>query len=302
MDKIKKILGGALNDVEHALILYADGYCTLPARFIYDKELLKQYESVIKTCHIYMIGYLPTRELVEVKQIDKSILMEFKLEGKTRTIKLPLPEGANLASDYEQGYFVKNDKGEKYSISEEAINHYLSKYSKFDVRYIGQAYGKDGSRNALDRLLKHETLQKISLTGIPKGFELSLLLLEVESSNRLITALNPFAENKDDDGSRVKAGLNKLYNTTEQERISLFEASFIRYFSPQFNKEFKNSFPSTNLKLLQDCYDKDFSAIFAEINIDELPFQLGSETVDVNHCHFSKHYLHKEKDRKAFFM
>jgi hypothetical protein len=82
----------------------------------------------------------------------------------------------------------------------------------------------------------------------------------------------------------------------------LFEAAFIRYFSPQFNKEFKNSFPSTNLKVLEDCYDKDFSAVFAEINIDGLPFQLCSESISAKHYHFAKHDLHKEKDRKAFFV
>jgi hypothetical protein len=304
MDTLKQVLGKSLNDVEHALSLYANSYCTLPAKFIYDKELIKQYEGVIKTCHIYMIGYLPKIELKGIDQIDQigqEIHMEYSLEGKTRTLVLPLPVGTNLVYDDEFGYFSENEKGEKYSIPDGAINNYLAKYSKFDVCYIGQAYGTDGTRNALDRLLKHETLQKISLTGTPEGCELSLLLLEVKSSNKLITALNPFAETKDNDGSRVKAGLDKLYSTTEQERISLFEASFIRYFSPQFNKEFKNSFPSTNLKVLQDCYDKDFSAVFAEICFDELPFQLCSESIEAKYDHIAKHDLHKEKDRKAFF-
>lgn len=38
----------------------------------------------------------------------------------------------------------------------------------FDIQYIGQAYGKSGSRNALDRLRKHETVQKIALQGVPE--------------------------------------------------------------------------------------------------------------------------------------
>ncbi|WP_238028032.1 MULTISPECIES: hypothetical protein [unclassified Photobacterium] len=113
--------------------------------------------------------------------------------------------------------------------------------------------------------------------------------------------MNPFAKNKDNDGLRIKAGLDKLFNTTEQERISLFEAALIRYFYPQFNKEFKDSFPSTNLKVLQDCYKKDFSAVFAEIFIDELPFKLRSEKVGVSHYHCAKHNLHIEKEREAFF-
>jgi hypothetical protein len=302
MNKLEKTLGSALNDVEHALSLYADSYCTFPAKFIYDKERLKEFESVIKNCHIYMIGYLPKKELVSISQKENNISMEYIVAGKVRKFLLPLPANVNLVHEEERGYFGVNDKGEKLAIPDEAINHHLAAYSLFDIRYIGQAYGNGGSRNALDRLLKHETLQKISLTGVPEGNELSLLLLEVKSSNQLITAFNPFASTKDNDGSRVKAGLDKLFNTTEQERISLFEASFIKYFTPQFNKEFKNSFPSTNLKLLQDCYDKDFSAVFAEICIDGLPFLLCSESIGAKHHHFAKHDLHKEKDRKAFFV
>ena len=81
----------------------------------------------------------------------------------------------------------------------------------------------------------------------------------------MVTVFNHHAKNKDEDSSRIRSGIDKLYGTTEQERIALYEAALIRYFSPPFNKEFKNSFPSTNLKILQDCYEKDFAAVIAEI-------------------------------------
>ena len=41
---------------------------------------------------------------------------------------------------------------------------------EYEILYIGQAYGKDGKRTALDRLASHETVQKIythSLTNNP---------------------------------------------------------------------------------------------------------------------------------------
>jgi hypothetical protein len=50
----------------------------------------------------------------------------------------------------------------------------------FEVLYIGQAFGNDGSRNALDRLKKHETLQKIAVKGIPEGYTLTILMLAIE--------------------------------------------------------------------------------------------------------------------------
>lgn len=171
----------------------------------------------------------------------------------------------------------------------------------FKVLYIGQAFGEDGSRNALDRLKKHETLQKIALKGIPDRYELTILMLAIEPANRLVTMFNPLAQDKEQGSERIRKGLDKLFNTSEAERTTLYEASLIRYFQPPFNKEFKNSFPSTNMKLLTDCYDKDFSALVAEICIDELPFKLFSDVVPHKRYHIAKHDLHLEEARRVFF-
>lgn len=286
-------------DIEHALSLYASGYCTFPAEYIYEKELLAQYENVIKDCHIYIIGYLPIVDIEDVFENDCNLEIVFKVAGEIKKIKLPIPDGHKLVN-LDGDFYLENCDGVKYTLSKKTLLGFVSDSMLFEVKYIGQAYGKNGSRNALDRLRKHETLQKISLKGVPENYKLSLLILSVESNNQLVTMINPRAQ-KQDDGSRIKSGIDKLFNTTEPERISLFEASLIRYFYPDFNKEFKDSFPSTNLKILQDCYEKDFSAVFSEICIDELPFQLFSKSVPATHRHLAKHDLHENKARKAFF-
>src|SRR5262249_3343054 len=149
----------------------------------------------------------------------------------------------------------------------------------FKVLYIGQAYGDDGSRNAIDRLKKHETLQKIALQGVPEGYRLELLLLEVMPNTTVVTMFNPWAKEKDDGSKRIGFGLDKLFGTNEEEQIALYEAALIRYFQPKFNKTFKESFPSTRMRILRDCYDKDFSTVVAEINCDRLPYDLFSESV-----------------------
>lgn len=300
MSQLNKILNKSTFDVEHALNLYATSFFYFPAKLLYDKECLKQYEYVSNKCHIYIIGYLPKTNLLRWYQKEQDAVLEFEIGSIKHDFKLQLPKDCRLESDDTEPYAI-NENGEKFSIPEDAINLFLQHHSKFEVKYVGQAYGKDGSRNAIDRLMKHETLQKISLTGVPDNYELQLLLLEVEPSPQLITALNPFAQQKDETGSRIKAGLDKLFNTNEQERISLYEAALIRYFHPQFNREFKESFPSTRLKILHDCYEKDFSMISAEINFDELPFQLWSGVVPAKRSHIAVHDLHDDKSRKAFF-
>ncbi len=298
-----KLSINALFDVEHALSMYATNFFTIPAEYIYDKVALAPFMTVIETCHIYLIGFLPRIDLVGAKQNLNKLSLFFSILGNEYTFETDVPDGLKLDQDGEL-FFLSNDRGERFWPNESSIQIRLcheSNVVNFEIKYIGQAYGRDGSRNAIDRLLNHETLQKISLKGVHDGYRLTLLLLEVQPNNQLITFFNPHAENKDADSSRIKAGLDKLYGTTEQERIALYEASLIRYFAPSYNKEFKNSFPSTNLKILQDCYEKDFAAIIAEICIYELPFRLFSESVAVKNYHIARHNLHADEARRMFF-
>lgn len=301
---VSRILEGKKYGVEHALDMHASSYVVMPAEAIYEKDLLKEYQSVIDTCHIYIIGYLPKIDFVGAAQIGNDLELSFLIANQKRVLRFgPIPDGVTFKVD--DGYhFMEDSNGSRFWWDDDKLMHMLNQQPPnlhFEVKYVGQAYGQDGSRNALDRLIKHETLQKIAVKGVPEGYKLSLLLLEIEPDNTLITAFTPNAQLQGTEGSRIKSGLEKLYGTTESERISLFEAAMIRYFSPEYNKEFKNSFPSTNLKILQDCYDKDISAVFAEICIDEIPFMLFSDAVEPKQYHFSKHDLHQEPDRKVFF-
>jgi hypothetical protein len=300
LDQLKE---GALYDVEHALGMYAFSYCSIPAEAIYEKEVLDPLMEVIDTCHIYLIGYTPVIDFTGASQSGSSLTLNFKIAEKEHEIVFQVPEEYTLKID-DGLHYLEDSEGQRSWFNENYIQSMLSDQSKavtFEVKYVGQAYGKDGSRNAIDRLLKHETLQKISVKGVPSGYRLSLLMLAIQPNNQLLTVMNPFAQNKDEGNKRIRSGLDKLFNTDEQERITLYEASLIKYFSPEFNKEFKNSFPSTNLKVLQDCYEKDFGAVIAEICIDELPFQLFSKEVKPAFKHIAKHDLHKEADRKMFF-
>ncbi len=282
--------------------MYALSFCTIPAAGLYDKEALAQHASVLDTCHIYMIGYTPRIDFVGAEQQDRNLLLSFKVLSENHVVEYVLPEGVSLGTEGDL-FYLSDSTGERFWPNEMDMQTRLAATGavKFEVKYVGQAYGQDGSRNAIDRLLKHETLQKIALKTAPAGYQITLLLLAIEPSNQLVTVINPRARNKDESGTRIRQGLDKLFNTTEEERISLYEAALIRYFYPDFNKEFKDSFPSTNLKILRDCYEKDFSAVVAEICIDGLPFRLWSSAVGPKLYHIAKHDLHKSEERRMFF-
>ena len=289
-------------DIEHALSMYATGFVLMPAFGIYEEEIVAQFKPRIASCHIYLIGTLPAVEAVDQRLENGKLVIGLLVGGTRHELAWPMPSGTKLV-ETDQGWFVEKDGG-YWAPSDEEMMRRLSNQQDaicFEVLYVGQAYGKDGSRNALDRLLKHETLQKISVKGIPADRRLTLLLLEIEPGNRLITFMNPWAANKIEGEKRIAAGLDKLFDTSDAERVTLYEASFIRYFQPPFNKEFKDSFPSTNLKVLADCYDKDFSALVSEICIDELPFKLISTTVAPAQYHCAKFDLHDDEARQVFF-
>ncbi|KTC72317.1 hypothetical protein Lbir_1383 [Legionella birminghamensis] len=160
-----------LFDVEHALGMYATSYSTMPAEFLYNKEALKPLMRVIDKCHIYIIGFQPKIDFLGAKQHFTKISLTFSILGNEYTIENNVPEGMKINQDKE--LYLTDEQGKKYYLDSSAIQNHLSRESNavnFEVKYIGQAFGKDGSRNVLDRLLRHETLQKISLQGLPDGY------------------------------------------------------------------------------------------------------------------------------------
>jgi len=299
----KNKFSDALFDVEHALDIYATSYVLIPAKMIYEKEILESNKNIIESCHIYFIGFLPSIKRFRATQRKKELFFNFSILDKQYTLKKTLPDGYLLKSE-NNNYYLENKLHEKYWYSRldilQLINNKFNVLN-FNVIYIGQSYGSEGSRTAIDRLLQHETLQKISLKGVPEGFEISILLLEIQPNTQVFTVFNPFAKEIEKGNSRIKSGLDKLFGTSEQERISLFEASFIRYFQPSYNKEFKDSFPSTNLNILQDCYDKDFATVVAEICFDKFPINLYSKSVNPASYHIAEYDLHEDSARKLFF-
>jgi hypothetical protein len=65
-----------------------------------------------------------------------------------------MPADVTLKGDGEKGWYVEDAAGMKSFPSQTIMQQRLSVEHDavgFDVLYIGQAFGEDGSRNALDR-------------------------------------------------------------------------------------------------------------------------------------------------------
>lgn len=292
--------------VEHALELSARSAIIMPVRFLYEAERLEEYRATLATCHIYMIGHLPIIESTAPGQIEKDeIITSWLVAGKPYEVRTKIPEGCSIHAEYGRWWIIDPEGNSRKpdKLLERARKQLGDEQNAipFTVLYVGQAYGKNGSRQALDRLLKgHEKLQEILAKGPPEGHALYLLLIDAEPGTTLNTIFNPQAKNHDDTFDRILKGLQKQEETSEAEKTTLYEASLIRYFRPPYNKEFKETFPSTNMTLLAGCYDKDISSIVASLCIDA-EYQLKSDSVPQKKDHVINHDLHADKDRKIFF-
>lgn len=291
-------------DVEHALIIKPRDCLIMPANYLYDVGWLKQHDDIIPKSHVYLIGYMPEIQFIGLKGTDgDQLIVSYLVGGQQRELRWSVLVGSQIVKKDGRSW-LRSAEGKNYlptNIHEAPVR--LDKEQNaifFNVLYVGQAYGNSGSRNALERLQSHEKMQQIALTGrVPKHHTLSVLLLELEVSPELATMFNPHAKNQDPSVERLKNGLNKLSDTTQAEKTTLYEACLIRYFQPQFNKEFKNSFPSTNMKLLASCYEKDIAAIIACLDINT--FQVCSDLIPQKEMHWIQYDLHSAEDRSVFF-
>lgn len=300
----KKIpLMGKLYDVEHALNIYAYSYAAFPAHSLYDDTALEPLRSVLKECHIYLVGQVPTVDVVNIQKKDDALLISVHLADEVYDLCFDVPEGCSLQEE-DDVFFLEDQNGRRFGPSSEHIFqklHFEHRPIPFKIMYIGQAYGRDGSRSIVERLRSHKTLQKIALTSHAEGFKYEIVGLELQPGNRTVTVMNPHASNLSNTGDRIASGLEKLFGTDEKERITIYEAALIRYFQPKFNIEFKNSFPSTRMKVLSDCYEKDFSSVIAEICIEEMPYHLTTDKIPGKQTHTAIFDLHKDEDRHVFF-
>ena len=175
-------------------------------------------------------------------------------------------------------------------------------FGKLKVQYVGQSFA-GGNRSAIERLRSHSTLQKILAEASYESPDSEIFVLTVEyTPYRLIASFDgrvKDAINDNRDSARLISIVDNPLKLGEQ--ISLAEAALIRYFQPKYNTIYKKKFPSKELKILRKCYEYDFSALFVEIDTEELDLQLFSETIPPNVHHVVNIDLVDHESRASFF-
>lgn len=162
--------------------------------------------------------------------------------------------------------------------------HSLGSHCNLEVLYVGQAFGDNGSRLAIDRTAVHSTLQRILAETLDEKphHEILLMLFRYEhAKNMFCTAGDPDVEvsaSWEQEYEMLSKG-NKL-TLPRKARIALAEAALISYFKPRYNVMLQDAFniqKTKKLKFLREVLKMDFSALTVEINTSTFGSKLYSD-------------------------
>jgi hypothetical protein len=202
--------------------------------------------------HIYFICRRPRITLVpnSVKFTAKRVTGEFRKQIGEQYIALPFVTNNNLGTSeitlqcsYPYTEFAMSNKAGRKIMEGRCALLLAMAGSQFwqhldlEVLYIGQAYGKDGSRKASERLKSHSTLQGIYAEAIRNSPDKEIWLILSTFKPLLLATFDgrscTATTDKEDDEHLSKV---TNYEMTEHQQINFTEAALIKYFQPSYSK------------------------------------------------------------------
>lgn len=260
----------------------------------YDKETTIIHDEYIE------LGY---KVLDKDKMVSRTVIMNNYFKSK---------KGVSIESAYPYNYIkIKQNKtpiieaklaviiDECHRVSREK-DHLLD----FEVLYIGQAFGKNGKRTALNRLSKHETLQNIyshAMNYYPSS-DIWLMLTSFEQlTSVFIGGTVPTKEINHDEDYKRFSRFHGGIKFSEQQRINFTEAALIRLFRPLYNIQYKDSFPNFAHTTYRECYEIDINAISVELDTSDMRRRLYTKYAKPKYNHKKTFYLNDVEDRIKMF-
>lgn len=275
-------------------------------------------------CHIYFILKRPkvTIDPDSFKSKGKTVKFDFIIHQENgysvvnMSAKfLKAQSKLELLTEYPYNKFAIVDKQNIHLVARPSTmidgnnisNNIQPDILNYEVLYIGQAYGKNGKRTAINRLLAHETLQKIythSLTQNPES-DIWIMLTRFSQLSILFSLANFNVDFQKDNNERDDKLANHFFNNqgfkiSENQQINFTEAALIRYFKPKYNLEFKDSFPNKNHKSYSECYKLDIRALNIELDTSEHIRNIYTAHTGKRNNHSTMFEFENDKDRFSF--
>lgn len=307
---------------DYALSINSERWLTMSASQLMSGGVIadEDIQSTIDASHIYIISKVPAiRFCPESHGYEGGILsgkLLYSINGELKSKEFAFPfelmddaVEVKLSPYPHREVITCNASGEQVRYLQASLlsnalrwHNEENELRDFEVLYIGQSFG-DGTRTAFERLKSHSTFQKIlaDLQYQNPEYEVQLFMFEF-SDYSVITQFDGRAKNVIDDYRDLDRFRSIIDNPLSlKEQICLIEATLIRYFNPEYNKTYKDSFPDQKHKILESCYDLDFSALIVFMNVEELGYRLWSPSVAPHWRHSCNIDLLDPKERLGFF-
>lgn len=287
-------------------------------RVLLQQDNLDQIDQAGIEPHIYFVTRRPkiTLEPKSVKFTDDKVTGVFQKQIKEKLIPIPFEtknflgtSNVSLRCDFPYTEYSVEDNNHnvithgKCALLLASLSTEYWKHLDLEVLYVGQSYGKDGSRTASERLKSHSTLQGIYAEAIKNSPDQDIWLILSTFEPLLLESIDGrsknYATTMEEDSEHIDEVLNT--NITEQQQINFTEAALIRYFQPPYNKIYKDSFPSSAHSTYSECYDIDLNMVCVEVQTKDLGLALWSKSVAPHWIHFCSFPLHSKKDRIYMF-
>ncbi|MCX6238059.1 MAG: hypothetical protein NTY07_10995 [Bacteroidia bacterium] len=307
--------------VETFLMMYLDKYQFVLGSDLENYSKSQELFSENYPCNIYFVLRRPKVIVVpdSIKVSGKKVSFKLRFDLKEKAIEVNLKcEFRNASSkiDYytEYPYNKIAFKDQKKLLlvarpstlidSDIVKDNIDSEYLDYEILYIGQAFGSDGKRTAIDRLASHETVQKIyaqTLTDFPDS-DIWVILTKFSKQTMLFTAGKDLIKVNDKDKEIEESKLKHVFDNngisiTDKQEINITEAALIKYFEPQYNILFKDNFPSSKHKSYSECYNLDVRAISIELDMSEMIRKIFTKKIERKANHLKIYEFKAEKDR-----
>jgi hypothetical protein len=304
---------------EFAVNLFSARWMITPAsELASDGVMAGEAADVSKECHIYLIcrrpasAFDPAHHVYEGNHLSGNIV--YRRAGVPSAVPFTMPfelvDGATQlrVSNYpHREVQTLNEAGEEirrvpaHSLSLIGIVNDPA-LKTLEVLYVGQAFG-DGRRTAIERLRNHATLQKILAQMHHEMPDDEVILLTFEYVPYRVISMFDGVDKKAIRDERDTERFSSILDNplTEHQQVCLAEAGLIRYFQPKYNEIYKASFPASDQRILDQCYQLDFSALIVEIDTEELDISLYSPAVGAAQHHIAQFDLIDPRFRRSFF-
>lgn len=173
-----------------------------------------------------------------------------------------------------------------------------------EVLYVGQSFGLSGERTAEDRLTSHSTLQKIYADAQARAPDQEIWIILMAFQDLFLISMDgadpDTGTTDDEDNAHWKEVLSSP--VSEDQKINFTEAALIRYFQPEYNTVFRNSFPNPAHKTYADCYSLDINSVAFELHTeDSIHCKLWSSSAEAQWFHLATYALHNAEERRGMF-